>query len=57
MNVTMNQKNNDDGLERAIQEQYGNQLTEQEAAENARNLVGLFEVLLEVHQQQEAKHD
>jgi hypothetical protein len=46
----MKQKQDENGLQTALQELYDNTLPQPDVDDAARNLVGLFEVLLEIHE-------
>lgn len=46
----MSIEENENKLSKEIRQLYDPELSQQEADEGARNLVGLFEVLLEIHE-------
>jgi len=52
----MNQKPNENGLQTALQQLYDNTLPQPDVDDAAHNLVGLFEVLLEIHQEKATPH-
>lgn len=52
----MIQKHDENGLQKALQEIYDNPLSQSDMDDAAHNLLGLFEVLLEVHQEKAATH-
>ncbi len=54
--ITMEKQKDENKLTETLRQLYGNGLSQEEAAESAHNLVGLFEVLLDIHKEKENAH-